>query len=304
MNATKGAGDIDIRQLIYFDRICECGSIAKASQLLYVSQQGLSTSIKRMEKELDVKLFERTPKGVVLTEEGALIRESTSRILAEYEAILASILQVKQQRNNTLRVCASFGVMIRLSEYLPAKFQHAFPNICLQIRECPDRQCEKAVEDGICDIGFTSGQVDDTLFEAMPLFTTPIVAIAHHKNHLTKHASIDIAQLRHETIYMMNRQYHTNQKFLDRCHKEGFYPNIAYETEEMGVVFNAVRNNLGIGIVNDYTAQRLITSDIKVVPINDPSFIWDVSLIQQKKRCGMHASRVFVEFLKRSLALE
>lgn len=57
-------------QLEYFLKIAECGSITKAAQELYVSQPSLTKSIANLETEYDIKLLDRTPKGVCLTPKG------------------------------------------------------------------------------------------------------------------------------------------------------------------------------------------------------------------------------------------
>lgn len=60
---------IQFQQIIYFLKIAELRSINKAAAKLYVSQPSLSQSIKNLEDELNIRLFRRSNKGVVLTEE-------------------------------------------------------------------------------------------------------------------------------------------------------------------------------------------------------------------------------------------
>ena len=61
---------IQFQQIIYFLKIAELRSINKAAAKLYVSQPSLSQSIKNLEDELNIRLFRRSNKGVVLTEDG------------------------------------------------------------------------------------------------------------------------------------------------------------------------------------------------------------------------------------------
>uniref|UniRef100_UPI003FED71EA LysR family transcriptional regulator n=1 Tax=Candidatus Fimivicinus sp. TaxID=3056640 RepID=UPI003FED71EA len=58
-------------QLEYFIKIAECGSITKAAQELYVSQPSLTKAIANLEAEYDIRLLERTPKGVRMTARGS-----------------------------------------------------------------------------------------------------------------------------------------------------------------------------------------------------------------------------------------
>ena len=59
-----------LQQLIYAVKVAECGNITEASRRLFVSQPSITASIRELEAEMGVTIFERSNKGVVVTEEG------------------------------------------------------------------------------------------------------------------------------------------------------------------------------------------------------------------------------------------
>ena len=59
-----------LQQLRYVVKVAECGSITEASRRLFVSQPSITASIRDLENEMGVRIFERTNKGVVVSEEG------------------------------------------------------------------------------------------------------------------------------------------------------------------------------------------------------------------------------------------
>ena len=61
---------IDIKQIQYFIACAEYGSFSAAAEILFTSQSNVSKAIKALEEELELKLFERYPRGVSLTTEG------------------------------------------------------------------------------------------------------------------------------------------------------------------------------------------------------------------------------------------
>lgn len=61
---------IQLQQLIIFEKVAETSSMNKAAEELFMSQPNLSKAIRNLEKELDIKIFDRTNKGVKLTEDG------------------------------------------------------------------------------------------------------------------------------------------------------------------------------------------------------------------------------------------
>lgn len=72
-----------IEQLEYLMKISQMNNMTKAANALHISQPSLSESIRRLEKELDIKLLERHHKGVVLTEAGECVIESTKKVFKE-----------------------------------------------------------------------------------------------------------------------------------------------------------------------------------------------------------------------------
>lgn len=71
-----------LEQLDYFVKVADKQSLSYASDELFISQQALSTSIKNLENEFKTKLFIRTPRGMVLSEEGKYFYEIAVKILS------------------------------------------------------------------------------------------------------------------------------------------------------------------------------------------------------------------------------
>ena len=87
---------MDSRKLSYFLKICETGSIAKAAEVLFISQQALSKSIAKLEKEVGVPLLVRTPEGVRLTVAGQLLEQRAGLYLEEHDDILRQLRDSKK----------------------------------------------------------------------------------------------------------------------------------------------------------------------------------------------------------------
>ena len=72
---------MQLSQLMYFVTVAEQGSINKAAEKLFVTQPNLSKAIGNLESELKVRIFDRTNKGVILTEDGKKLYEYARTIL-------------------------------------------------------------------------------------------------------------------------------------------------------------------------------------------------------------------------------
>ena len=79
--------DLQIQQLTYFVTVAEQGSINKAAEKLFVTQPNLSKAISNLESELKVRIFDRTNKGVILTDDGKKLYQYARTILNQMELI-------------------------------------------------------------------------------------------------------------------------------------------------------------------------------------------------------------------------
>lgn len=78
---------IQFQHLVFFEKIAEKSSMNKAAEELYISQPNLSKAIRNLEKELKIKIFERTNKGVKLTEDGYKLYKYTKTINKQVDMI-------------------------------------------------------------------------------------------------------------------------------------------------------------------------------------------------------------------------
>ena len=95
---------MELRHLRYFVAIAEERSFTAAAERLWVAQPGLSTQIRRLESELGVRLFERHPRGVALTEAGTLFLDRARAALAAADAASSVGSDLKGGVAGTLRV--------------------------------------------------------------------------------------------------------------------------------------------------------------------------------------------------------
>ena len=86
-----------IEQLKYFLEVAQSGSINAVAQRLFISQQGVSDALKRMEKELGVILFNRSKLGITLTPAGEGLYAYAQKVIGAYEELESYILQLQRE---------------------------------------------------------------------------------------------------------------------------------------------------------------------------------------------------------------
>ena len=136
---------MDIRQLRYFLRICSDGSILKASQNVFITQQALSKIISAMEQEIGAPLFFRSSRGLVPTEIGLQLKKLAQPVVDAMDKLNEEISSAVQLQSNNLTLGVSCGLQYFLPQAGLREFSQTHPDISLFIEESDSRKCEALV---------------------------------------------------------------------------------------------------------------------------------------------------------------
>lgn len=122
----------------YFEALCRAGTVSKAAEQLYISQQALSDHLGRLEKELDAKLFERT-NPIRLTAAGEAFRETGKECLRAREKLDRRLAQVRRTEESRLAVGVPTGQPpVLVLEFLDV-FRQKCPGCSVSVTEVPSR---------------------------------------------------------------------------------------------------------------------------------------------------------------------
>lgn len=122
-----------LEQLQYVIAVAKCNSITKAAKQLFISQPSLSLAINNFEKELHIKIFNRTPEGVEVSEFGEIVIEKACRILNEVEEIQNMFSDTEPNLRGTITI-ATMPAMnnILLNAYTVFREKHPMVNIVIE----------------------------------------------------------------------------------------------------------------------------------------------------------------------------
>ncbi len=154
---------MSIRLELYrvFDKVAKCQSFSKAARELYMTQPAVSQAIMQLEDELKIRLFTRTPRGVILTNEGKMLFEYTNSAISLLDAGEKKIKESRDLKEGELKI----GVSDTISRYylLPylEKFHKSYPNIKLKIINRTTVELCNLIKSGEIDIGICNLPIKD-----------------------------------------------------------------------------------------------------------------------------------------------
>lgn len=140
---------MQIQQLVYFMKIAELGSMNKAAAELLMTQPNLSRAMMNLEEELNIRIFTRNNKGVVLTENGKQLYQYARTILNQMELIEGIAL-----REATPLLSIASYPMVSISRLASQVYnRHKGENIKIQLLERRLQRVIETVESGEAELG-------------------------------------------------------------------------------------------------------------------------------------------------------
>lgn len=171
----------ELRHLRSFVVVAEEGSLTRAAGRLHIAQQSLSQQMRALEGMLGARLFERTSRGVELTEVGAVLLREATPVIAQAERALEAVRRAARGEQGELRV----GFLASLANYLMPPVVRAFterhPALTLQAQELSVASLVSGLRNGSLDAGLSRPPLVEDL-ETEVVLTEP-VAIALPEDH-------------------------------------------------------------------------------------------------------------------------
>lgn len=146
-----------LEQLKYFTEVVKCGSVNAASKQVFISQQSLNKSIHNMEAELGCELFNRTTKGMTLTEEGTIVLSAAQAVLFRWERMEEELTHLHGQVENLtgrLNIHASPMVSISIMPAAYVEYMHHYPRVQVACQDKYRDDLVRAVADYPEDVGY------------------------------------------------------------------------------------------------------------------------------------------------------
>jgi LysR family transcriptional regulator, cyn operon transcriptional activator len=235
--------NIEIRHLRYFLVLADMGTFTRAAEYLNISQPGLSTQIRQLERELGTPLFDRVGRRIKITEAGELLLNYARKILLD----LVEAKQAISELEGLVRGSVSIGVVQTINAFLipriTSMFLAKYPGVALQVLELSAPEIEKGVEQGGLALGisFIPSQIES--IEVERLFSEKLVVAVSKSNKLSKRKIISIESLKDIPLVTFPPTFFTRQLMDNLFEKAGVAPRIVLETNTMAGILTAVSHS-------------------------------------------------------------
>ncbi len=286
---------MNIRQLTYFVEVCKHQSFTRAAEALFVTQSALSKMIKQLEGELGVQLVDRTSKPFKLTTEGSILYERGQLAIKHIDDEIASLydsLNVYQGR-----ICVGIPPVIGTAYFSESihNYRNRYPQIELIIREVGANAVRDKIDSGDIDIGAVILPFESKCYTEYPIIVSENTLIVNENHPFATRESVTFLELKDENWILLDNTFMLHDRILQICESVGFSPHISCLSSQWDFIANMVAFGEGISILPKPIIKKFRDDRIRMVPLKEPDFPWDIALITRKDKYLSKPIKSFIE---------
>lgn len=244
---------MELQQLLYFLKIADYENMTKAAYELKVAQPALSQTMKRLETELGVNLFDRHGKRISLNDNGRVVQKHAKKIFTELDNIHDELADQKNDNQKPVTLAMPVGSLLVTN--LIKGFKEKYPNIAIVISQ------DNEDSDLIISASLYKRPHDKLLCREK------IVAALPEDHELAGRAQISLKQLKNDAFISMNKQTILHTCLMHICETCGFKPNIQVLCDNPNTLCELLSLKMGVALIPDTTWPHIEGTVVK--PITD-----------------------------------
>lgn len=285
---------MELLQLQYFSEVAKQGSVTKAAQILHVSQPALSQTIRRLEKELNIRLFEKNGRKIRLTGAGAKFYTQISMALNRIQNAAEDIQNERLQGN------VSLGTYMPLSPLLPCiqSFAGLHPDVTFTFLSMTDSHIlQTELMDGILgyDISNTMGFRERIAITAVP--RNQIVPADHPMPETGP--SYQFLEMESDYFVSLILPGEEDEEVFREFASAGIVPNIRYRTNSSLIKQEILEEGFACGFSNTILTQMFRdTGYYRIHSYPPESYLQAVTLAWRSNETLSPAARKFKEYCR------
>ena len=244
-----------LTELKYIVAVARERHFGKAADACYVSQPTLSVAIKKLEDELEVKLFERSAGEVTVTPLGEQIVQQAQSVLDQ----AASIKEIAKRGKDPLAGPLNLGIIYTIGPYLlPDLVRQNIartPQMPLMLQENFTAKLLEMLRAGEVDCAIMAEPFPDTGLAIAPLYDEPFVAVVPVSHPLAGRESITSDELKSETMLLLGTGHCFRDHVLEVCPEFARFSSNAegirksFEGSSLETIKHMVASGMGVTLV-------------------------------------------------------
>ncbi|MFF8714887.1 LysR family transcriptional regulator [Streptomyces sp. NPDC015184] len=297
---------MELRQLEYLVAVAEEQNFTRAAERVHISQSGISSQIRQLERDLGAELFDRSARTVTLTVAGKAALGHARAALAAAGAVGRAVDEVTDLVRGRLTVGMVIGCTLTPLFDALAAFHEAHPGVEISLLEDSSDRLAEGVRTGAVDLALigAAAAAPDGL-EALTIISERLVAAVPAGHPLAERRRVTLRDLVAHPIVCMPPGTGLRAVFDHACAAQGLRPTIALQAGAPDAIAGLAARGLGVAVLSDSMAaghrDRLTVRT--VADVETPALlalIWKSAHNPSVREMLVHSRQAFTDFPGRS----
>ena len=284
---------MDIKQLRYFIAIAEEKNITAAATRLHMSQPPLSMQLKQIENELGVQLFERSGKGMELTDKGSVLYQRALHLVNSIEEIKHELQETDEGKRGVISVGINTLSLSGFSEVLQA-FHKKYPFVSLKIVQNDSFYLAEMIKTRAIEMAFVRLPLEHRGLTYHHLMNEPFFFVTNKETH-----TISLEEISHTPLIIPSTEglgiYST---ILEAFTRQNLQLNKMAECSDMHTLLELVNGGIGATIVPKSVIDVYMDKIPYSIPINNADLMSSLGVIWLENHYVSTPAKNLIELIK------
>lgn len=254
-----------LAQLGGYVAVAEELHFGRAAQRLHMTQPPLSRQIQALERELGVRLLDRSGQTVRMTPAGRVFLEDARRLLREAESVVRTVRHVPTGRFGTISVGFTAGSAPSVLGPLVVRLRRELPGVDVMLRELSSLELLDKLSGRVLDLGLLRPPVNRHELSSREILRESLVVAVPAGHHLAEHETLRVEDLDGEEVIMPmpGESAYFYDLFVSLFYAAGISVRRSQYLSRMHTVMTFVRAGAGLGLLPE-SAVEFVAKDVEV----------------------------------------
>ena len=262
--------------------VAEVGSFTQAAKILSLTQPAVIQHIKQLEKELGIRIFNRSEGQLHLTTEGELVLGYAKRVRMLYQNLQQSLSDYKSQAKR-LSVGITHTAESNLIAEVLAQYCSEHPGVRLTILTDTISNLYNKLKTYEIDIAVVEGKVYDASLNSILIDTDCLVLAVANESPLARKSSVTLDELKKENLILRLPSSGTRNLFVSHLESNGMSIdefNIILEVDNIATIKDLIRRGFGVSILAKSACyDEASKGKMRLLPVENLGMIREINLV-------------------------
>ncbi len=291
---------MDINQLEVLVTVARERSFSRAAEVLGRTQPAVSQSIRRLEREVNETLFDRSSKDGTLTTAGVTLVEYARQILTLRKRAVDAIADLRDVKFGKLTLSANEHTVFAVLPII-AEFQKRHPLVKVEVSRGVASRIPEEIASREVELGVLSFKPRDESLVSVKIGSDQLVLVVAPTHHLAGRNEVSISELGNESFIAHNARSPYRRNVIEAFERSDTKLNITVELPSLEAIKRLVETGVGIALVPKLTvAPEIEAGRLSELSVRELKLERKLNIVYRKNAVLSHAAREFIALARSS----